>query len=90
MILLVFCLLNIFNVFLCFSKKYNSFILLSLVILFIEPIFQKLLDPSLFGATFNVFGFDRIKSNLIIITSYVLILLNSKKNSFPQKKHAIN
>lgn len=85
MILLIFCVMNILNAFLYFTKKYNLFILLSLVILFIEPVFQKLLDSSLFGATFNVFGFDRIKSNLIIIVSYVLILLYSKKNNFPQK-----
>lgn len=59
--------------------------MLSLIILFVEPVFQKLLDPSLFGDTFYVFGFDRVKSNLVIIASYLLLLLSRRQGSYPQQ-----
>lgn len=85
MIIILFCLLNIFCIHLYFTKKYHFFIFCSLMVLIAEPIFQKLLDETLKGETFNVFGFDRVKTNLVIIATNIFILLNAKKNDLNLK-----
>ena len=88
MIIILFCLLNIFCIHLYFTKKYHFFIFCSLMVLISEPIFQKLVDDSLKGETFNVFGFDRVKTNLVIIATNIFILLNAKKNDLNLKLKA--
>ncbi len=85
MIFLLFCLLNAFCIHLYFTKKYHFFIFSSLMVLIAEPIFQKLLDDSLKGDTFSVFGFDRVQTNLIIIATNIFILLNAKKSDLGLK-----
>lgn len=91
MILLIFIILNITNLFLFFKKKYKLFLFFSLLIFFVEPVFQKLSDPTLHGDTFSVFGFQRMQTNLIIITSFICILLkqnNLSLNFLPSKNIA--
>lgn len=85
MILILFILLNFANLSLYLNGKYKLFLFSTLTILFVEPIFQKLLDPTLFGPTFNVFGFQRAQGNLIIILSFFFILIFKNKTSLPQK-----
>lgn len=83
MIFLVFCILNVINTVLYFRKKYLLFIFLSIAILFVEPLFQKLLDVNMKGESWNVFGFDRLKSNLVVISSYLGILAFSPSIKSP-------
>ena len=74
------------NIYFFFRAKYHGFILFCLLILFVEPVFQKLTDPSLFGDSYNVFGFDRLKTNLIMIISFIIIsMFNPNRIKLPIK-----
>lgn len=83
--ILLFIFLNLINVSFFLTKKYKLFLFASLLIIFIEPIFQKLVDPTLYGETYNVFGFDRVKTNLIIIISFIYILIKQRRVLLPDK-----
>lgn len=78
MILGFFIILNLVSLALFFRKRYTLFLILFFTIIFAEPVFQKLLDPTLFGDTFNVFGFDRFKTNLIVIITLFLIFISQE------------
>jgi len=82
MIFAAFVIMNLANACLFFLKRYWLFLFGFLAILFAEPIFQKLSDPTLYGETYNVFGFDRVKSNLVIIGMMFLMLLVKSNSKF--------
>lgn len=84
MFLFVFIFLNI--IFLCiYYSKLSGFYTLfgMLALLFIEPAFQKLTDPSLFGNTFLVFGFDRMKTNIVFGVTLLFMIM------FPKNKRLL-
>lgn len=83
MALVLFLLINLFVLVSYYQNKINLFFTGLLVLLFVEPIFQKLTDPTLHGITFHIFGIDRIKTNLIIIISFLVIIL------FPNRHQAL-
>ncbi|MEN5194396.1 O-antigen ligase family protein [Sphingobacterium faecium] len=76
MFLFVFICLNIVVLFLNYSEQTKKYAFVGLLaILFIEPVFQKLTDSSLFGSTFLVFGFDRIKTNIVFGSVLLLMVM---------------
>lgn len=76
MYILIFVFLNLIVLVLSYSKRTHQFALLGiLAILFIEPVFQKLTDSTLYGSTYLVFGFDRLKTNIIFSLSLLLMCM---------------
>lgn len=86
MIFAAFVLINLANTTLFFLRRYWLFLFGFLAILFAEPVFQKLSDPTLYGKTYNVFGFDRVKTNLAIICIMGLTLFVKSKSSFSAER----
>ncbi|MCJ8152360.1 O-antigen ligase family protein [Chryseobacterium sp. SSA4.19] len=82
MFLLVFIIINFFLVITYHSKKLNKFYLLGiLVVLFMEPAFQKLTDPTMFGDSYMVYGIDRLKTNIIMGATFIFLLMYPKNKS---------
>lgn len=89
MFLFVFILINFFLLILYYSKKLYKFYFLGvLVLLFIEPAFQKLSDPTLYGKTYMIFGFDRLKTNIVMVATFIFTLMypRNKKHRY---KHSV-
>lgn len=76
--LYLFILINFIWLILFFRRRYTLFFISFFACIFIEPFFQKILDPTFFGKTFDVYGFARVQTNLIMIVFLVFANLFSK------------